>query len=548
MEKINKKISRKLVLTIVVLQFFIVALMMPIVVHAEGNISIPEATSDFYVNDFADVFTEEEKSHLMENAVGLADEHDGIQVVVTTIKTLEGNSIEDYAVQMYNQYGIGKDDMGLLILLATEDRQIRVEVGKAMEAYINDSKAGRYIDNYAIPYLKENKFNEGLINLQEKLIEEVVNVIGKESATNVAVTPSSSEEKADFSWVFNVLIGLIVIFLIYFISTTIMHQIDLKRKKHQDEIDELNQKLEKAKQLEIEQTNLLELNRNSLYEKISNLSDEITSLQQELRSIKEEKRSLSNSYSALLNKYNTLQDRYSRAMSLHPSIDDDVSTMIEEEIRQKDMAAAHAVDSSIEEVINLPASKDIVDQLDNVISKYSRLSEKQKSYMQSDIKKLNQLHDSSLKLKQDYEKKLELERQQKCAAVAFASISAIITYISVGKAKDLKKLKEAKKIYDNLDSGSRSFFDEATADKLDSLIAEAEQDKREQDEAEERRRREEERRRRAEEEIRRREEAERRRRREEEHRRRMSSSSSRNSSHHSGFGGRSGGGGASRGF
>ena len=133
------------------------------VVFAKPN--IPSATSDFYVNDFANVFSTDEKVRLIDNAVTLSDEHEGIQVVVSTVESLDGNTIENYALEMYNQYGIGKDDMGLLILLSTGDRQIRIEVGKAMEPYINDTKPGSFKDKYSIPSLKENKFNEGLINL-----------------------------------------------------------------------------------------------------------------------------------------------------------------------------------------------------------------------------------------------------------------------------------------------------------------------------------------------------------------------------------------------
>lgn len=73
------------------------------VILARANANAPEATSDFYVNDFAGVFTETEKSRLMTNAVNLENELDGIQVVVTTIKSLEGDMIENYAYNMYNQ-------------------------------------------------------------------------------------------------------------------------------------------------------------------------------------------------------------------------------------------------------------------------------------------------------------------------------------------------------------------------------------------------------------------------------------------------------------
>ncbi len=190
---------RKLINFIVAV--FSIATLMFTTVYAE--ISIPKATSEFYVNDFSDILSESEEVQMIEKAKSLSDEHGGVQVVVTTIKSLEGNSIEDYSYEMYNQYGIGKDDMGLLILLATEDRQIRIEVGKSMEAYFNDSKAGRFIDNYAIPYLKENRFNEGLISLQEQCIKEIVLQIEKES------NATETSEPVDGSTVAIILIVLV---------------------------------------------------------------------------------------------------------------------------------------------------------------------------------------------------------------------------------------------------------------------------------------------------------------------------------------------------
>lgn len=151
-----------LVLSCLVL--LLVSSILPFVAYAET--AIPDATSQFYVNDFADVFTDEEESRLMDNAVALADEYDDIQVVVTTIKSLDGSSIENYALNMYNNYGIGKNDMGLLILLSTGDRKIYVATGLAMETYFPDSKVSRFIDDYAIPYLAGNKFNEGLTKIK----------------------------------------------------------------------------------------------------------------------------------------------------------------------------------------------------------------------------------------------------------------------------------------------------------------------------------------------------------------------------------------------
>lgn len=481
------------------------------VVFAKPN--IPSATSDFYVNDFANVFSTDEKVRLIDNAVTLSDEHDGIQVVVSTVESLDGNTIENYALEMYNQYGIGKDDMGLLILLSTGDRQIRIEVGKAMESYINDSKAGRFIDKYAIPSLKENKFNEGLINLQEALISQIVTDIENVNTENL---PSSdSKTNLDFLSILGSLLVICIIVVIIVFIVILVRKIITKSKEKQQTIDTLKEQLERSKQ------NAIEI-RNAA-------SNEINMLQQKVDTLLEEKNRLTSHYQILDDKFKTLADRYERVQLLYPTADKDVTDMIEEEIRQRDISLAKEVDLVIQKVIGLSASKDIVSKLAEAKACYSRLNQKQQSYVTSDINRLEQLYNESFHLKQEYDRMMEEERNKKLASVAVASITSIISCISIGKAKHLKKLKEAKSIYDNLDSGSRFYFDKSVADKLDKLYTDAKRDKEAEEEAERRRKRRE----------------------EEERRRRIQSSShssSGSSSHYGGFGGHSGGGGASRGF
>ena len=142
--------------------------------------TIPEHTSNFYVNDFAGVFTDEQVKVMMEKAVTLCEEHDGAQVVITTVQSLDGETVENYANQMYNKYKIGKESMGVLVLMSVNDRKIRVEVGRNMQVYIPDSKAGKLMNTYAIPKLKQNMFAEGLMDLQDALVTEIkANLSGK---------------------------------------------------------------------------------------------------------------------------------------------------------------------------------------------------------------------------------------------------------------------------------------------------------------------------------------------------------------------------------
>lgn len=464
---------------------------------------IPAATDEFYVNDFADVFTAEEEERLLDNAVTLAEESDGIQVVVTTVESLDGDSVENYAVEMYNQYEIGKDDMGLLILLSTGDRQIRVEVGRAMEAYINDSKAGRFMDEYAIPYLSENKFNEGLINLQEALIDEIVATVEAESESAQTTQDSESASSA-IGDIFGGILIAIVLIVIVLAVITLVKKIIAKSKKKQQEIDSLRHQLENTK---------------------SDFKQETNNLKGVINSLLAEKGTLKTAYDTLKNKYATLNDRYERVKILYPEADQKVSDMIKEEIRQKNMALAKKVDEIIGRVINLQASKDIVQDVKIALDSYSRLTKEQRAFVESDISRLKKLYDESVELKKEYDRIQEEKRRKKAAADALSSINSVIAGITIGKSMHLRKLKDAMAIYNNLDAGSKEFFDKSALYRLNKLYGDAKRDK---EEEEERRRRE-----------------------EEERRRRMSSSSNSSfggGSHFGGFGGSSGGGGASRGF
>jgi len=470
--------------------------------------TIPEATTDFYVNDFANVFTDEEKTSLMNNAVKLANESDGIQVVISTVKSLEGDTVENYALNMYNKYGIGKDDMGLLILLSTEDRQVRVEVGRAMEGYINDAKAGRFIDKYAISYLKDNKFNEGLISLQNAFIEEITKRVSAEK--NPESTSNSSLPSIDFSVIFGILGILVFIGLIIYLVVLIKNKIN-KRKAL---ISDLNEEISNLKN---ENCKLIEknmLDHNESRKTIENLKHNNVSLET----------TLSKTNSELKN----LTDRYNRILKIYPDADDKVNEMIRKEQIEKDKEIAAKVDSNICNVINSAPNKDLVSNLYNLISCYKALTSEQKSYIKSDITKLENLYINSLELKEEYERKLEEERIRKLteqrknkASSVTKEILAVISAIGYARAHDLYELNDAKDLYDDLDSETKKFIDTSVISKLNSLICAAKRDKDEEE----------------------------RRRREEAYRSSHSSSSSGfGSGGFGGFGGSSGGGGASRGF
>lgn len=162
-------------------------------------LSIPKATDSFYVNDFANLLNDETQSYI--NRVN--DElykKTGAQVVVTTVPSLEGASLEEYATTMFRQYGIGNAEKnnGVLLLLALEERSMRIEVGYGLEGALNDGKTGRIQDTYMIPWLKDNNWNEGLRNGFSAVVQEICTEYGIElSGAAVPLQGAAAETSED---------------------------------------------------------------------------------------------------------------------------------------------------------------------------------------------------------------------------------------------------------------------------------------------------------------------------------------------------------------
>lgn len=143
---------------------------------------IPEPTSAFYVNDFSGVLSEQSRTYIVETNVQLRG-RTGAQVVVVTMETLSGSDLNTFATDLFRHYGIGDatKNNGVLLLVVTGDRDLRLEVGYGLEGAINDAKAGRILDEYVVPYLAENKWDEGIVNGFNAIMQEVRTEYGIEA-------------------------------------------------------------------------------------------------------------------------------------------------------------------------------------------------------------------------------------------------------------------------------------------------------------------------------------------------------------------------------
>ncbi len=87
------------------------------------------------------------------------------QVAVLTIRSLEGASIESYSLDVAETWGLGtaEFDNGVLLLVAYEDREMRIEVGRGLEGDLTDVIAGRIIRNEMTPQFRNGDFDGGVM-------------------------------------------------------------------------------------------------------------------------------------------------------------------------------------------------------------------------------------------------------------------------------------------------------------------------------------------------------------------------------------------------
>lgn len=89
----------------------------------------------------------------------------GPQIVVLTVRSLEDQTVEERAIQVFEQWKIGKKgkDNGVLLLIAREEKKIRIEVGYGLEGDIPDAYAKRITENSILPFFRKGDFNSGIL-------------------------------------------------------------------------------------------------------------------------------------------------------------------------------------------------------------------------------------------------------------------------------------------------------------------------------------------------------------------------------------------------
>jgi uncharacterized protein len=145
---------------------------------------------DGYVNDFAAVLTDDDEAYL-ENYLRALEAATSAEVAIVTVTSMDGMTIEEYAHRLFAEWGIGKEqvDNGVLLLVAPNDRAVRIEVGYGVEAILPDGLAGEIIRTDMVP-----EFNAG--NLRRGIgrgVDRIARILRRDPAA-VSFPPSAEAD------------------------------------------------------------------------------------------------------------------------------------------------------------------------------------------------------------------------------------------------------------------------------------------------------------------------------------------------------------------
>src|SRR6185312_8759160 len=140
-------------------------------------LDFPELTGR--VVDQAGVMSAESKSDIETKSKELEDKS-SIQLVVATVKSLQGSDIETYANQLFRFWKLGeaKNNNGVLLLVAPTEHKVRIEVGYGLEGTLTDALSSVIITSAITPRFKANDFSGGI----ERGVDGIIEVLTTDAA------------------------------------------------------------------------------------------------------------------------------------------------------------------------------------------------------------------------------------------------------------------------------------------------------------------------------------------------------------------------------
>lgn len=168
------------------------------------------AKPEGWVSDFAGIMSSETKVQINDLLTSVK-KTTRAEIAVVTVTSLEGMSVEEYAVKLFNAWGIGEKgkDNGVLFLIAPTERKARIEVGYGLEPIITDGRAGEIIRETVIPFFKAGDYDQGILQGSMRIAALIT---GKDFVPSVP-PPRPESQAEETTWL--VKVGVILFFALF---------------------------------------------------------------------------------------------------------------------------------------------------------------------------------------------------------------------------------------------------------------------------------------------------------------------------------------------
>jgi len=177
--------------------------LLPISTFAQ-TVTIPALTSS--VVDSANILSTAERESIAQSLASIRAKN-GVQIAVLTVKTTQTESIEKFAVRVIDAWKLGaeKKDDGILLIVASNDRKMRFEIGYGIEGTVPDAIAKRIIASKITPAFKLGNYAAGIL----AGVESIGAVIGGSGEFKAEVTPEQNFDYLDLAFI-SFVIGIIL--------------------------------------------------------------------------------------------------------------------------------------------------------------------------------------------------------------------------------------------------------------------------------------------------------------------------------------------------
>ena len=165
-----------------------------------------------YVTDLASVIGTDKTAKLEALCTEL-EQKTGAQMAIVTVRSLDGQSVENYSVDLFRQFGIGskKGNRGVLLLVAPNDRKYRIEVGYGLEPVINDARAGD-AGRAMVPFLRQGDYGGAIETGAWQLAKYIADDANVTLSGQPPVRRVPHRNNGGGTGIFWVIVGLIILF------------------------------------------------------------------------------------------------------------------------------------------------------------------------------------------------------------------------------------------------------------------------------------------------------------------------------------------------